>query len=699
MREIINAAPGVVDLGTQDLSARQIAPQEEAIPQHLPKFFIFAQKGPVEDIDGLREQLQYGNGRIIIYGEETFVENSKYFNHQTHISNIVNAQGNSGMYVRLLPKDAGPKPSAILYLDVLPTIVDDYERNIDGSIKVDISGQPVIKGSGPGYRVKWVKKFHESHAEAEEFGGKDITTGTMIDPNTGTESTMYPIFEAQHNYFGEDGNWAGFRIWSINAENSVTINQKLIARERVYPFKFSIVRKNRKTLSPVVQSTIMGEKEIPVVFKDDVKDPNTLVDLFIGKRAVEDYQNIVDDRYTLEFGELGKFHVYKNNIDYLLGLFHAAEIPYLDNNSDFTSDPEDRYMFNFITGTDLQNAPYHSFIFSDTSDAIRLSRTTDIYLEGGSDGTMDHETHANLMSEYMERYADPNDELMDLAYHVESHVYDSGYPLDNKYDLIKIIAERPDTFVVLSPHDVEGPELTQGEEFSIAQSLRARLELYPESQYFGTYVFRGMIVGNSGLVRNSQVKTRVPFTFEVAKKSARYMGAGHGKWKNGFNFDGYPGSRIEDLYDPNIRFVADSVRNRLWDVGLNFVARYNRRQFYFPALKTCYDNDTSVLTSYLTACAIIQLHKIAWKVQRTFSGVSGLTMDQFNDRVNQMVNAEVQGKFDNRYIIVPRCHFTEMDQVRNYSWTLPIDIYAPGMKTVMTTYVVAKRIEDYVEGE
>ena len=43
MKTIVNAAPGVVDLGVQDLSIRPYSRAPEELPQHLPKYFIFAQ--------------------------------------------------------------------------------------------------------------------------------------------------------------------------------------------------------------------------------------------------------------------------------------------------------------------------------------------------------------------------------------------------------------------------------------------------------------------------------------------------------------------------------------------------------------------------------------------------------------------------------------------------------------------------------
>jgi hypothetical protein len=221
--------------------------------------------------------------------------------------------------------------------------------------------------------------------------------------------------------------------------------------------------------------------------------------------------------------------------------------------------------------------------------------------------------------------------------------------------------------------------------------------MYPESDYFGTPVMRGMIIGRSGKLRNSQFTKYLPLTAEIAIKSAKYMGAGHGRWKNGFHFDGAPGSVVDYMYDINITWVPASVRNRNWDVGLNWVQSYDRRSFFFPALKTVYDNDTSVLNSYFTAMAICQLNKVAHAAWREFSGVAYLTNAQLEKRVNDFVAGRVKDRFDSRYVIEPAAFHTDMDVLRGFSWTLPIKIYAPNMKTVMTTYVQAYRIEDLAE--
>lgn len=684
--QIVNAAPMVIDRGTQDLSIRQVPREPDLIPQHLPKFYLFAQKGPTEP------QLVVGPERDLMYGTESFNLRSKYANHATVFANLVNAQGNACMIQRVVPEDAGPEANLVAWLDVLPTTVDVYERNTDGSIKLSPTGDPIITGTTTGYKVKWVVTHRPTVTAMQDFGQATITPGDQSEG--GTQSQRYPIFELKAGSKGEYGNSAGIRLWAPNIKTVSAMPTKMMNAHHAYPYFISVIRKPDALSSPKIVQTIFAEQRTMVTFKQDVIDPLTDKQLYIGDTFINSYQNTADLRYPSLYGDFSNLVVYNDNIELLLGLFHAAEVPHINQFSDFTSNADQKHLFNMITGVSSFGVPYHSFVFVDSVNTVRFSEYQNVYAAGGSDGTMTDETHARLVKNDVMRYLDPNDELQELAYHVESIIYDSGFPLDTKYALCSFIAQRKDTFVALSTHDVNDRILTASEEHSLAIALRTRLQMYPESDYFGTPVMRGMIIGRSGKLRNSQFTKHLPLTAEVAIKSAKYMGAGHGRWKNGFHFDGAPGSIVDYMYDINITWVPASVRNRNWDVGLNWVQRFDRRAFFFPALKTVYDNDTSVLNSYFTAMAICQLNKVAHAAWREFSGVAYLTNAQLEKRVNDFVSARVKDRFDSRYVIVPDAQHTDMDVLRGFSWTLPIKIYAPNMKTVMTTYVQAYRIED-----
>jgi hypothetical protein len=692
-KSIVNGAPGILNLGVKDESVRPYTRTPEELPQHLPKFIIYAQTGPCV-LDAQPEKLLVGNERQTMFGEETFNVPGKYFTHQVLYANIVNTYGNAAMYVRVLGKNHGPKPTIRIWADVLPTQVDLYQRNDDNSIKLNPLGEPTIVGQATGYRVKYVVDHITSDANRNVFGTLDPMDGDQTDAVSGVQSTRYPILELRHSFYGEDGNLCGIRLWSQHLENTGSLPTRMINKERALPFNFGIIRKNTKTGNSKFKTTLFNEQYITVTLKQDVVDPSTTQRLYMGERVVKSYQNLSDTRYPEQFSEFGEMKIYQNNIDLLLGLFHAAEIPFLTSSSDFTADPSEKYMFNLITGVDLNNNPYHSMVFVDDGNSVRFSENTNVFAAGGADGEMDLANFAASVGEYMSRYADLTDELMDDAYHVESHFYDSGFPLDVKYDLIKFISERKDTFVVLTPFEFGERVLTASEEFSVATALLSRLQMYPESTYWGTPVYRGLIQGCTGRIRNSGYDGHVSSSYEIASKSAKYMGAANGRFKGEFRFEGYPGHIVDNMYDLSIRWVPDTVRVRNWDTGLNFVARFDRKQFYFPAFKTVYTEDTSILTSYLTACIFLTANKSLAKCQRVFSGRSDLNNAQFSKAVNDWLAEDLNGKFDNRVVIVPKAHFTSLDERRNYSWTVPLEIGAPGMKTVMTGYAVARRIED-----
>ena len=692
MQNITNGAPGLLNYGVKDGSVRSLARPSTPLPQHLPKFFIYGQKGP-SILDEYPEQLVVGNQRNQMYGDETFAEVSKYFNHQTVFANAANAVGNAGMYVRLLGVNHGPKPTLHVSLDVLKTKIDLYERNTDGSYKLDAAGDPKPTGSTvDGYRVKVVVGYNGDLAQEVNFGQRQKTAGDQVDAATGVQSERIPLFDIQHSFYGEDGNLAGLRFWGQTEANTGSLPVKMINTERAYPFNFGVVRKNPKTGNVKFVESIFGEQFITVTLKPNVIDPLTNKRIGIMDRAIKEYRNLTDPRYDLVYGEFGQMKMYQENIDELVAMFHAAEVAVgLEDWHDFNEDESDKYLFNFITGVNTSAAPYNSFIFVNAADSVRFSPNTNVFLAGGSDGEMTNDNFADSVSEYMGRYADPNDELQDDAYHVESHIYDSGFPLDTKYDLIKFISERKDTFVHLVPYTDGERRLTRAEEYSIASALMSRVSMYPESTYFGTPVYRAMVTGCSVKIRGMQTERDYPALFEVLSMSAKYMGAANGEFKSEFRFEGYPGHILKNSYDVSIRHVPDSIRVRNWDMGLNWVARFDREQFYFPALKTVYNEDTSVLTGYVFACVLLTVNKALSKCQRVFSGRSDLTPAQFTTRVNNWLTEELRGKFDNRVTIIPRAQFTSMDEIRNYSWTVPVDVGGEGMKTVMTAYAVARR--------
>ena len=686
--QIVNGAPMVIEYGTQDLSTRQLPREPEFIPQHLPKFFTFAQKGD------LKPQLVSGAELERVFGSETFNLRGKFATHATPFIQAMVANANAVMLQRVVPLDIGPESTIIAWLDVLPTQVDLYERNGDGSIKTTVLGEPIITGQAAGYKVKWVVTNHADTTVIQSFGQLAIKPGDQTDPVTNVQSQCYPIWELKASSLGSGGSLSGLRMWAPTTKSVSAMPTKMMSIAKAYPYFISIIRKADAQSTAMQIETLFGEQKLMVTFKPETVDPLTTKQLYVGDTLIQSYQNLTDLRYPKQFGDFGDLSVYNDNLETLLTMFQAAEVPFLDASSDFSADPTEKHLFNLVSGMSSQGVVYHSFVFVDSVSTVRFSEYTNVFAAGGSDGTMNNEVFAQLVKEQMEVYLDPNNEVQELAVNVESVMYDSGFPIATKYALCSFIGVRKDTFVHLSTFTADHRVLDPSEEHSVAIALRTRVQMYPESDYFGTPVMRGMITGRSGIIRDSLYTKQVPLTYEVAIKSAKYMGAGNGNWKNGQNFDGAPGHIVSAMTDISITWVPASVRNRNWDVGLNWVQAFDRRSFFFPAFKTVYNDDTSVLNSYTVAMAIAQLNKISHAAWREFSGVDHLTNAQLAEKVDAFVSARVKDRFDGRYVIQPMTQFTDMDLLRGFSWTLPIKIYANNMKTVMTTYVQAFHIED-----
>lgn len=684
---IVNAAPMVVNLGTNDKSTVQVPIAAEQIPQHLPVFFLFTQRGA-------GRSLVDGNAANQIYGELSFDPRSDYYNHATAFFNEAIAQGNSCMLERLVPTDAGPKANAVLWLDVLETTVDRYQRNPDGSIALDEFGDPTIIGTAPGLKSKWVKTNRATVSDQENFGSETQAAGDQTDTNTSTQSVRYPIFEIEETGYGADGNNTGFRLWAPTATGGNSLPTKMMNQYQIYPYMFAVIERENENATPKLDPTIQGETSVMFTFKSGVVNPATEQALGWDVRIVNAYNQIDVPGYPDIYGRIGRFFVYEDNVDVVTQLMYQYESDFINSNSDITEDPASHGLMNFVTGVSSANVPYETYIFVDSVTSVRMSDSSNVYLEGGSDGTMSNEMFETLVNAAMDRYADVQDSVQDIAVNVESVIYDSGFSLDTKFKLAQFISVRKDTVVIMGTHTVDEPKLTESEEHSVAVSIRTRLQMFPESTYFGTGVTRAMIMGRSGVIRNSEYTKRVPATFELINKFSRYMGAGNGAWKSGSSPSAAPGSIVQRLKDLNITWISENVRNQNWDVGLNWVQHYNRSQYFIPAYKTVYADDTSVLNSIFAAFAIAQLNKVANACWREYSGVDYLSAAQLCDRCNAFVTSHVANKFDNRFIIIPEATVTDLDSLRGFSWTLPIKIGVDNMRTVMTTYVEAYRKAD-----
>ncbi len=695
---IVNAAPMVQHLGIKDNSTTQGAVRTPNVPAHLAHVYIYAQKGPV----GL--QLCDSNNMVALYGSDTFDTRKKYATHQTVLANTLAAAGNAQMIERIVPSDAGPKANFLLSLDILPVDIPVYTRGADGAYLRDVDGDLIPDGvnTTPGFRVKWVKSTITAGgpgtADSTTFGAGTSAQGDQVDG--AVHSTRYPILEYWAGAYGAGGNNAGLRLTAPTSVDDSPANTALMDEIKAYPYRLSAITRASSVATPTVKSTLTGDASIDFVLKAGQINPYTDAAVSLADVFSPAYQSVGNPLREDVYADIPNVHIYTNYLATVQALLFNGEKAALTDlvqtvgsdikTTDVTAD--DQYKFNILTFKNSTGAQYRCIEQLTTgTGVVALTGSTNLYCESGSDGTMTEDAFNTEVAAKLAGYADPLSPLLDSALNPTSIMYDTGFKMATKYAMCNLLARRKDTFVVLSTY-TQGTEVDASEEASIGISLRARLGLYPESTYFGTPVVRGLIMARYGRMLGVNYAYKLPLTLELASKAAAFMGAGNGEWNASKLFDVAPRSEVTMFTDLNVSFVPASQRTVDWATGLNYPIPFSRDSLFFPALKTAYNDDTSVLTSFFTAMGCVALQKVGEQVWREFSGCVHLTRAQLIKNVNQAVVDKTVGRFAGLFKIVPKAYISGGDALRGYSYTLPIEIYANNAQTVMTLSVEAYRM-------
>lgn len=690
MAEYKNAAPMVVDYGIRDSSAKVVPAGPLELPQHLPVHHIWASRGKVGS-----NFFEAGSGSIEReYGTETFRIGSKFHNRSIEFLRRTVARANNCVVRRVVPEDINDVANVTLYLDVLETKVPVYEKDpIDGSIVLDSTGEPVPvkEGDEPvtvaGYKVFWVADVQEN--KLGDYIPKSGKSRKGLQEEDGVQSTQYPIYEFSAATPGSDGNLTGIKLWPALQTDVEPFPSHLLEDGDQYPLYFAVV----EMLDPATASeeevlNVLGSNKITVTTKPGGINPAT--------DSVADLATIAKNMYIKEGNsQLGGLYIYEKNLEEVLKKFAASEVLVEDDFRDpeLKDDEDGIYAFNIAGFTNSNGSPYQTVQVIEHDDAVRLTRNSTIYLGGGSDGTMDDETFDRLVREDLKSYGNPLHQYNDLVLHPESIIYDVGYSLETKRSLCNFISLRKDTFIVFSSY-IQNQHLSIEEQHSLGVAIKAMVELYPESSYWGTATARAAILMGTGTIVGSNYAGRVPTSYDLLDKAAAFMGAANGNWVEGRMFDRAPNNVINTLTDIDIEFVPASTRTIFWASGLNFPLNYKTDRKFFPALKTVYDNDTSILTSFFNVMAACYLNKIGHHVWRQFTGVSSLTPAELERDINSELLTEVEGRFNGVITVIPDAKVTELDDLRGYSWTLNIRMGGNNMRTVQALTVDAYRKQD-----
>lgn len=564
-----------------------------------------------------------------IYGERSVEVNSTYHTHQTEALKTCIATGNASIAVKRIVGDTAHRASYQLYLEATPT----------QSLKYTI---------------------------------KDHTTAEV-------QSTS--ILQVMASSVGFWGNEYAIAISPADAKTQMLLASRY--QGFVYELRIYHVDPYSKRKTPIYNN--YGDTVCLFSLNPDTREM-TQNPYFLSTVLADNYQKTEDRLQTL-FTEVSV------NQD-VLNDFHA----YLksQNLTDKT-----RYWDYDILGTGgLLMAPELAQNFKGGHDGYTTSIDNVV-----SARVADLEIYDDGVRMYFSQMDDTHP-IGDMARYPISAVYDTGFSMLTKLSFRNLLAIRSDVYVGLSTFmvadhylDIDetqafGYNTAVSQDDAIAQATRLRTAFYlqPESELFGTATMRALLTIQSGIRLSSGYNQRQSIIIDIVEKISRYMGAGDGSWKSQFAFDQAPLNELSGWSNVNYTYRSRELKETCWDAGITWVENKGTHKLFYPAFQTVYPDDTSTLNNIFTMMACCYLNKVFHRAWAHVSGNSRDPDEVLIEDINGIIENEVIGKFDNRFIIVPESKFTPTDHERGYSWTTELSLYSNVTRTTGIYKLTTQRL-------
>lgn len=679
MNEIKNAAPQLILWGIDDQSGRLAPAVSEAVPIHLPFLPTYARKGK------LNPQFVAGRALQVAYGAETLDFRGPYATHATPFIDGFNRYANIMMLQRL--ETEGSATSTLQFgIELLPAQVPEYERMPDGSYKYDDSNALIPTGTMiDGYIGKWVAK---ALADGVEVGTSTQGVGSLVDGDT--QSIYYPVIDFKWSSFGAWGNDTGVRLFSQYNTGLQPVDEELVNEIGSQLFGFQLMTRVNAQSTPTVSQTLTGAQSTQFSFKPGAFNKSTDIDLHWDERILPGYSDIDEDID----GPFEAAYLYQDNLDAVLGMILAKE--HVASPGTFpTGTDEDLYLVNPLSAKFIDGVPYRALVLHGIVDGgVEFTPQSTYYGLGGDDGQMGNEAYNKAVATLLTNFGESEHYYEDMARYPFSAFYDTGFDMDTKKLIPRILGVRKDVHICLATQDVMKRPNTVEEDSSIGVALRTATMAMPESLLHGTSACRGVIVLHSGYAADSNYKQMLPGNYELAMKRARYMGAGDGFMKPEFAYDQEETRVITYMKRVTNLSKPQKVRNKDWDRGLTYYQWYDTKRGFHPMTRSVYNNDTSILTSEVVMQIATNCNRVAFWVWRELVGNGKLTAAQFIQKSDQKIAKYTKGRYDGRCVIRPETYETPADVQRGYSVSGRIHLYAPNTKTVSAVSIVTHRMED-----
>lgn len=726
---LTKSTPRSIQLGTEDLSARALPVVQESVPQHLPLFLCFTERGLSEP--QIASNLNYINKN---FGRETLRSKGRFYNYQSLFIEQILGQGNSVMIRRMIPAGA-TKAFLRLSVEVISDEIPDYERDeVTGNYVRDENGDLVVIGTINGHRVRWLLN---SIPVNNEFGVGTVSTGSMV-PATGGEfedatSSVYPVVDFEVSSEGLYGDSCGLRIVPATLNNGLT-DMATIVTLKTLMLNIQVIERDTASQTPVVQKNLTEGTSVTLALESGIYSPSSELPMSIDNGFVERYNRSNVPGQSNVMGTFGKVHVYDTMIQTVIERLveptgTPGEDDYIpgegayDNGNSSTSldfertgpfamaNAENMRTLDFFSGRDAQGVPYFSFVMEGNS--LAFTANSNHYAHNGSDGDISLRAFEEQTALAFNNFGEEAQYSMkNFVKYPFSAIWDPGYCEATKHAMANVMAVRRDVLPIWTTHEVYGPSPTAGdpdawgylpvkneeEENVFGESLLTVIRLTPESEYYGTQCFRAMIFGQAGKLIQGTWKHYVPLSLEYAVAISRFAGGANGKWKKEFNPNIGSNKHITMFKDVTNTYAEEANQDRAWGACINKARDYDRNQLFWPALTTVYDDKTSILFNPNMAWAATTLYKVSHKAWQQFVGRDDITPDQLVSHSDRYIDAKVtsDGIFADIVTVIPETEITQEDSIRGWSWRTIIRMGGNNTRLVGVYSIEANRLEDMV---
>lgn len=503
-------------------------------------------------------------------------------------------------------------------------------------------------------------------------------------PLTGTtDAVIIPILLVMAKTPGSYGNDLGFSIdYNRNLNSSSAVNGR-----NAFIYSFSPHKKIYGTVNPVAVKTIFNTESFSCSLTPECVDKNTKLDYSMKKVISENYpiktNNLMMDFYPI-YPNLNLLSAvmayYEDSIpDLDIALFNTNGTPKNDITGEQLQTALDNYkyagMFNIFGLRDPQGRVYEKIIALPANEDVGF---VDVGFKKnlimGSDGDIFQKSvYKEYLTQFLALEINPN--IEDSPRYPFNYMVDCGFDVTNKYDMLDFMAVRDDVQIhvgtYIHPKYHADPKwdgvTTPDQDISLGSLLRERALLIRESIEKGTNSCRASIFAQAGYEAGARYP--VPIQFWVAEKLSMYDNLTYLVQ----DIAGLPYSEV-DMFNEMIWIPSTkALKSLTWDRGINYCQYFDRDRYHFAAMRTCYDNDTSLLSDDSFVRMIVYTKHEVRQTWAKYAGVKA-PINNLQAALKRDVEGRLTKMFNGKYSFDVKVYQTADDSILGYVQRVQINI-------------------------